>query len=83
MGHHRRSGGPAQRSPDIAATIQEVVNRPGWTSGNALALIITGSGRRTAESHDGDAAGAPLLHVEYAYPIAGDPPPAPQNLRVD
>lgn len=27
-------------SPDITAVIQEIINRPGWQKGNALALII-------------------------------------------
>ena len=58
--------GLAQRSADLSAVIQEIVSRPGWASGNSLALIITGTGRRTAESLDGHAAGAPMLHVEYA-----------------
>ncbi len=57
--------GAAQKTPDLSSVIQEVINRPGWTSGNALALIITGTGERTAESYEGDAAGAPLLHVSY------------------
>ncbi len=57
--------GADQQTPDIASVIQEIVDRPGWSSGNSLAIIITGSGRRTAESYDGDAAGAPVLHVEY------------------
>ena len=55
-----------QRTPDIAYVIQEIVNRPGWSSGNALAVVVTGSGERTAESYNGDSAGAPLLHVEYS-----------------
>ena len=38
--------------------------RPGFVSGNALVLIVTGTGKRTAESFSGDAAGAALLHVE-------------------
>jgi uncharacterized protein YjiK len=54
-----------QQTPDIASIIQEIVDQPGWTSGNSLVIIITGSGERTAESYDGDMAGAPLLHVEY------------------
>jgi hypothetical protein len=54
-----------QQTEDIASVIQEIVSRDGWSSGNSLALIITGSGKRTAESFDGDAAGAPLLHVQY------------------
>jgi hypothetical protein len=57
--------GPDQRTPDIASVIQEIVNRPGWSSDNAMVLIITGTGERVAESYDGNSAGAPLLHVEY------------------
>ena len=55
----------AQRTPELKAIIQEIVDRPGWASGNALAIIITGTGRRTATAWDGGAANAPLLHVEY------------------
>src|SRR3989304_4547216 len=57
--------GPDQQTPDIATVIQEIINRPGWASGNSLAIIITGTGVRTAESYEGNQAGAPLLHVEY------------------
>lgn len=55
----------AQRTPELAALIQEVVGRPGWAQGNALAIVITGTGHRTAEAFDGERAKAPLLHVEY------------------
>ncbi len=65
--------GPAQQTPDLSATLQEVVDRPGWSSGNALVLLLTGSGRRTAESYDADAAAAPLLHVEYSVPGLAEP----------
>ncbi|MHC4705621.1 MAG: hypothetical protein ACYS8I_00850, partial [Planctomycetota bacterium] len=58
--------GADQQTPDIASVIQEIVNRPGWASGNSLVIIIVGSGRRTAESYDGDSAAAPLLHLELA-----------------
>ncbi len=57
--------GPKQQTPDISSVIQEIVNRPGWAPGNALVVVITGSGKRVAESFDGDAAGAPLLHIEF------------------
>jgi hypothetical protein len=60
--------GDAQRTPNIAAIIQEIVDRGGWTSGNALALIVTGSGKRVAEAYDGVQNAAPLLHVEYLLP---------------
>jgi hypothetical protein len=47
--------------------IQEIVDRTGWSSGNSLVVIITGSGNRIAESFDGDSgAAAPLLQVAYA-----------------
>jgi len=60
--------GPDQQTPDLAAIIQEVVNRDGWAAGNAIVIIITGTGTRTAESYNGDTAGAPLLHIEYTAP---------------
>ncbi|MCP3906007.1 MAG: hypothetical protein GY715_20480, partial [Planctomycetes bacterium] len=61
--------GPSQRTPRIASIIQEIVNRPGWQSGNALAIILSGSGTRTAEFYDGSTSGAPRLHVEW---VIGD-----------
>jgi PKD repeat protein len=61
-----------ERTPDLSTLIQEIVNRPGWASGNALALVITGTGHRTARAWDSKPAGAPLLHVEYT---TGPPPP--------
>jgi hypothetical protein len=57
--------GPNQRTPDLSAVVQEVVGRPGWVSGNGLALIVTGTGHRTTRAYDGKPAGAPLLHLEY------------------
>jgi myo-inositol-hexaphosphate 3-phosphohydrolase len=62
--------GVNQRTPDLSAVLQEIFDRPGWTSGNALALIITGTGRRVAESFD--AGRPPILHIETS-----STPPAP------
>jgi hypothetical protein len=64
--------GPAQQTPDIKTIIKEVVDRPGWTSGSSVVLIITGTGKRVAESFNGTA--APVLHVEYttAPPVLTD-----------
>jgi hypothetical protein len=58
--------GLAQQTPDIASVIQEIVLRQDWSSGNSLVIIITGTGKRVAESYNGSSSGAPLLHVEYA-----------------
>src|SRR6185436_1253598 len=57
------AAGTAQRTPDIKNVVQQIVNRPLWVSGNALVVIITGTGSRVAESYDGLPAGAPLLHI--------------------
>ncbi len=53
------------QSPDLAPIIQEIVNRPGWSSGNSLAILIDGSGKRTAESYNGEPDMAPRLLVEF------------------
>jgi hypothetical protein len=58
------AAGPDQLTPNLAAVIQEVVDRPGWAPGNALTVIVTGTGRRAAESFEG---GAPaVLQVAFA-----------------
>gem|GEM_PF-1934412 len=54
-----------QRTPDLSSIIQQVVNQSGWQEGNALVLIINGSGRRTAESWDGGWSGTPMLYIDY------------------
>jgi len=60
----------AQQTPDLSALIQEIVNRPGWQSGNALVLMLTGEGKRVAESFDGSQNGAAVLRVEFETPAA-------------
>jgi hypothetical protein len=58
-------GGEHQRTPDLMAIVQEVVDRDGWQEGNAMAFILAGTGQRTAESFDGDSALAPALVVRF------------------
>jgi hypothetical protein len=62
--------GAAQQTSDLAPIVQELVLRPGWANGNAVALILTGSGQRVADSTEG--AFAPVLHVVYS---TGGPAP--------
>ena len=57
------AAGQDQRTPNLATVVQQLVSRPGWTNGNAIVLIITGTGRRVAHTFD---SGVPaVLHVEY------------------
>jgi chitodextrinase len=72
--------GPAQRTPNLGAILQEVVGRPGWASGNAVGLLITGSGTRVAEAYEGNALGAARLYVTYALAPVEPRPPEPPAL---
>jgi outer membrane protein assembly factor BamB len=63
--------GSDHRSADLSQVVQEIVNRPGWKRGNAVALIIRGSGRRVATSTDGEQEGATTLVLETAESPAG------------
>jgi hypothetical protein len=65
------SVGQVHQTPDLAAVVQEIVDRPGWYLGSAMAFVVTGSGERTAEAYDGVPSAAPLLHIEF------DPAPTP------
>lgn len=60
-------------SPNLATVIQEMVNRPGWVSGNDLMMIwdaLSGVAL-TIRTFDGDPASAATLEITYAPP--GDP----------
>lgn len=52
-----------QRTPDLSGVLQEIIGQSGWWPGNSVVLIITGTGKRTAESFEGTA--DPVLHVEF------------------
>ena len=59
------AAGAAEQSPDISTIIQEIVDTDGYVPGNALVLIVTGSGDRTAETFEGSPTQAPELCIEY------------------
>jgi PKD repeat protein len=54
-----------QRTPDLSTIIGEIVSRSDWQIGNDVAIIVSGTGERTAESYNGEPAAAPLLHIDY------------------
>jgi hypothetical protein len=74
-------------SPDFAACVQEVVDRAGWASGNALVVVFqgrtSGGGVRyaRARSADYDIANAttlaPQITIDYTAPAAGGPSGSP------
>ncbi|MCB0551693.1 MAG: T9SS type A sorting domain-containing protein, partial [Phaeodactylibacter sp.] len=62
--------GPDQQTPNIAAIIQEIVNRGGYSSSSSIVLIIEGSGLRVAKSYNGSSSEAPELCVQYVLSSA-------------
>jgi len=66
----------AQRTPDLAPIVREIVARPDWSPGNPLAFIITGEGTRRAYSHDSSPERAARLHVEWQLGPVAQPPSA-------
>jgi hypothetical protein len=57
--------GAKHQSANISTVVQEIVNRSDWGNGDPIVLIVTGSGERAAESYNGGAKKAPVLHIEY------------------
>ncbi|MBS1794696.1 MAG: hypothetical protein JSS81_12625 [Acidobacteria bacterium] len=62
--------GTAAQTTDVTALVQAVVNRTGWTNGNAMAFVLSGAAAnnfRRAWSFDGGggSAKAPRLVVQY------------------
>jgi hypothetical protein len=67
-------------SLDIKTVIQEIIDRDGWSSGNALVIFWddhddrsshVSDCRRIGYSYDGSSTKAPKLHIEYTEPAAG------------
>ncbi len=69
-------------TPNIRDIIQEIVDRPGWSSGNNMAIFIGESNSsndlydvREMESYDGESAAAPILYIKYRkydYTVIGN-----------
>ncbi len=59
------SSGEIVQSDDISDVVQEVVDRNNWCGGNALSLILEGSGLREAISYDTNPDEAPVLKISY------------------
>ena len=66
------SGDTWYSTSDLSPIVQEIVNRSGWASGNAMSFIIgTSSQNRAAEAHDDVANKAPRLSITYESTVGG------------
>lgn len=57
--------GSSQKSPDIKAIIQKIVSRNGFNTASNIGIIITGTGKRVADSYEGGASKAAELVIVY------------------
>ncbi len=67
VGSSSFTDGQSITSPDFASSIQEVVDRSGWASGNALVVLTThNSGDKGISQRDRSTSYAPKLHITYS-----------------
>ena len=57
--------GDDQQTPDISTIVQEIIDSNSWSANNSMVFIISGSGERTAVSHDQNSTKAATLHITY------------------
>lgn len=57
----------AEQSPSIINLVQHIIDKATWQSGNAITVLIEGSGTRSAYSRDTEANKAPKLILEFTY----------------
>ena len=66
-------------SPDLKTVVQEIVSRGGWATGQNMMFQIKNDGLTTAHgynsvfNHNGDAAKAAKLHIEYQAAVTKAP----------
>jgi hypothetical protein len=68
--------GNSWHNVSVTEIVQEIVDRPGWTSGNDLSLVIftdAGTPRREFASVDGNPAHVAILNITYAETPASGP----------
>lgn len=70
--------GTTKTTPDLSAIVQEIIDRGGWSSGNAMGFLIEDDGSTFAhswDSYEGSTIHAALLEITYS----GSSPSASQS----
>ncbi|MFK7809938.1 MAG: Ig-like domain-containing protein, partial [Saprospiraceae bacterium] len=55
-----------QRTPNLAAVLQEIINLNGYQTSSPFSIVIEGEGKRVAVSHDKSSQDAPILYITYS-----------------
>lgn len=72
-------------SIDVTAVVQEIVNRGGWASGNAIVIILDALSNSIAlqfRAYDGGAGDAAKLDIDYTVPSGGGIVPLAMHHRM-
>lgn len=59
------SRGPEQQTPDLSSILQEIIDAGSWGSGQSMVLVISGTGKRVAQSFEGDNSNSATLHINF------------------
>ncbi|MEQ1825640.1 MAG: PQQ-binding-like beta-propeller repeat protein [Pirellula sp.] len=77
--------GELQRTPDLSGLIRQVIAHPDWKPGNAIAMILRGTGKRVATAYAKDKSGAAKLVMdaeEVSVPTNPNATKHPYRLRL-
>ena len=73
----------AQRTPDLSHLVREIISQDDWKAGNALALLVSGQGQRTAAASRGQNKEAPRLIVQAEIPAGWEKPAPMESYEVE
>jgi len=69
-------------TPNLRSLVQSVTDRGDWNNNHNMVFVIKGTGKRRAESRNGDPSRAPLLRISYtAAPASSGTVPQKIGLR--
>lgn len=72
-----QTAGVSQQTPNWSSPLQEVIDRPGWASGNAICFVMHDNGSttnaaRSWASFDHTTLAVPALAIDYTEPETGE-----------
>ena len=66
------TSGQTYATDDLSPVVQEILDRPGWASGNGLGILVSGTGQRRAKTYDSWPRQPAKLRVTYGTGSPGE-----------
>ncbi len=60
-----------QKTPDLSAILQEVIDQSNWEAGNAIAIVLSGEGKRSAHNYTSHF--PPSIQIQAEAPVPQTP----------